>query len=131
MLARQRGGQQKLAMELGQSKAWMSQLIGVKPQRPVSERTARALEAKIELPPNWLDQDHQEQPRPSVPLAAISLKEALGLVAVFATGEIVRPLAKAKFAHVCGLLYERHRQPGGVTAEYVQDLLTLAGDDGV
>jgi hypothetical protein len=40
-------------------------------------------------------------------------------------------MRKAKFAQVCGLLYERHGQPGGITNEYVQDLLSLAGEDGV
>ena len=131
MLAQQRGGQLKLSQEIGQSKAWMSQLVGRKPQRPISERTARSLESKLDLPPSWLDQDHQGKVSPKAPSITLSLKEALGLVAVSAAGQLVRPIHKAKFAQICGLLYERHGQGGGITTEYVQDLLSLAGEDGV
>lgn len=50
------GSHAALAKRLGKSKGWVSQLIGVNPTTPVSERIARDVEEKLGLTEGVLDQ---------------------------------------------------------------------------
>lgn len=55
-LAGQYGGNTKLGRALGYSNgAYLTQLIGKRPRRSISETTARRVEMKLRLPPGWLD----------------------------------------------------------------------------
>src|SRR4051794_21637690 len=57
-LAKHHGGQSQLAVKLGFTKAWLSQLIGKTTHCEVSEKTARKIEAVLSVEPGWLDREH-------------------------------------------------------------------------
>lgn len=58
-LANQWGGNTQLALRLGYSSgSFISQIIGPHPTRKITEEKARDMEAKLELPPRWLDLPH-------------------------------------------------------------------------
>ena len=54
-LAREYKEDKKLAAKCGYSAAYMNHLIGKNPSRMITERTARSIEAKLNLPAGWLD----------------------------------------------------------------------------
>jgi len=56
LLADQRGGRKQLGAALGYSNgSYISQLLGTPPKRPLTETTARSIEAKLKLPSGWMD----------------------------------------------------------------------------
>jgi hypothetical protein len=59
-LAAKYGGQTELAKKVGKSKAWISQLIGKNPKRPVGDVAASKIEKKLGLPEGWLDSTHKK-----------------------------------------------------------------------
>lgn len=63
-LMRTWGGPSSLAKKLGHSNgSYLAQLAGPHPSREVSERVAREMESKLGLPTNWLDAEHNGNPR--------------------------------------------------------------------
>lgn len=58
-LIAQHGGASALSRKLGYTNpSFLSQMVGPKPLRKVSEKTARSFEAKLGMPTGWLDTKH-------------------------------------------------------------------------
>jgi hypothetical protein len=51
----QAGGWAGLGRRLGVSRAYLVNIAGPNPTRPISEKTARTFEAMLRLPDGWLD----------------------------------------------------------------------------
>lgn len=129
------GGPSALAKKLGYSNAtFISQMIGPKPIRPLSEKTCRKIETALELPPMWMDQDH-EAPK------GLEVREPAAPYTVTRTGldtELLRkvaqavedagiPFAAAKFGDVVTMVYEDAISKGGaIDPQYVVRVLRLA-----
>ncbi len=131
-LIQQHEGPAALARRLGyRNAAFLVQMAGPNPSRPVTERTAREFEAKLGLPSGWFDHVKGAMPPgapDAVPSAAIDselVAEVLRLVAEGCETAGVT-LAHAKFADVVALLYtealEERRLP---RPEHVQRLVNL------
>jgi hypothetical protein len=129
-LVRQHDGPAALARRLGyRSAAFIVQMAGPHPTRPVSERTARGVEEKLGLPAGWLDRpDAAPAPAPPAGKATVDsalVTDVLRLVAESCEAMGVT-LTHAKFADVVSLLYtdavEEQRLP---RAEHVQRLVKL------
>ena len=58
MLAAQRAENKELATELGWSESQLSQLIGPKPARNVTEAVATHVEHRLGLAAGWMSEDH-------------------------------------------------------------------------
>src|SRR5256885_11273821 len=128
-LIQQHDGPAALARRLGyRNGAFLVQMAGPNPTRPVTERTARGFEQKLGLPAGWLDR--AESPplaaaTQSGPVDSALVTEVLRLVAESCETMGVT-LAHARFADVVALLYteaiEEQRLP---RAEHVQRLVNL------
>ena len=131
-LIRQHDGPAALARRLGyRNGAFLVQMAGPNPSRPVSERTARAFEAKLGLPTGWFDDAQRAASTPSAlgdppaPIDSALLTETLRLLAESCAAMGIT-LAPARFADVVALLYteaaEERRLP---RPEHVQRLVNL------
>lgn len=128
------GGPSALAKKLGYSNAtFISQMIGPKPIRPLSEKTCRKIETALDLPPLWMDEDHETK--------ALEVREPAATYTVTRTGldtELLRrvaqaiedagvPFAAAKFGDVVTMVYEDAISKGGaIDPQYVVRVLRLA-----
>ena len=59
-LADRYGGATNLAVKLGQSKSWISQLIGRNSSRQLGDSAARNIEKILGLSVGWLDSTHRK-----------------------------------------------------------------------
>src|SRR5213595_2263992 len=84
-LIQQHDGPAALARRLGyRNAAFLVQMGGPNPSRPVTERTARDFEQKLGLPAGWLDRVEAAPPAavpPSGPVDSALVTEVLRLVA--------------------------------------------------
>src|SRR5438105_2529020 len=108
-LIHQHDGPAALARRLGyRNAAFLVQMAGPNPSRPVTERTARDFEDKLGLPAGWLDRTVPSAPvageAPSRPIDSALVTEVLRLVAESCETMGVT-LAHARFADVVALLY--------------------------
>lgn len=72
-LIEQHQGPNNLAAAVGYTNAsFLVQMAGPHPTRPITERTARKIEAALSLPPMWLDSAHAGTPsaQPAAPPSA-------------------------------------------------------------
>jgi len=120
------GGQTVVARKLGKTKGWISQLVGERPDREITERTARSIEQALGLDDLSLDQE-------SVQLEAIPPIEAsLTLSASLAVlGELVAvdervQVSEEKFVELCRILYRQAGTGFPATRAYIEALVQLA-----
>jgi hypothetical protein len=110
ILIQQHDGPAAMARRLGyRNAAFLVQMAGPNPTRPVSERTARGFEEKLGLPPGWLDRAAPPSaplPAPAAPppIDSALVTQVLRLVAESCEAMGVT-LAHARFADVVALLY--------------------------
>lgn len=121
-LIRQRRGPTRLAQELGyKNGSFLSQIAGPRPIKDISEKTARHIEGKLQLPEGYLDRGD-----------AISVAGALDeRMLVEATREVYNRAQELgmdadKVAHAVSLVYIAARTTGTVDPHFVQQLLQLA-----
>jgi hypothetical protein len=133
-LIRRHEGPAALARRLGyRNAAFLVQMAGPNPSRPITERTARGFEEKLGLPAGWFDRDAAPAPPSTAaaaapaaaPIDSVLVTEVLRLVAESCeTMGITLP--HARFADVVALLYteavEEQRLP---RPEHVQRLVNL------
>lgn len=120
-LSRQWGGPTSLAKKLGHSNgSYLAQLIGPRPSREVSEKTAREIEAKLGLPLGWLDQGQPENAQPNDE----QLAECVKAVATCLRDAGLRPGPDA-YSQVVALVYDRVRLTGRVDEQYIKKLVGL------
>lgn len=122
-LIEQWNGPAALAGKLGYANAsFLVQMAGPHPNREVTEKTARKIEAALGLPPNWLDGKPDARPAPGVDTNAVA--EIIRLVGHTAEEMGVR-LANSKLADLVALVYADAQTNKTLRIEYLQQLLRL------
>jgi uncharacterized membrane protein len=117
--------QNDVAKILGWTPSYLSQLIGPNPTRPVSEKTARSIEAKLKLATGLLD---SEAPPPELRGAVSADLLDNVMVAVDTAMEIAGwKLSDEKYRALVSHLYKAHIKRGAtqVDREEVDTLLRL------
>lgn len=124
-LAAQWGGPVSLAQRVGYSNAsYLVQMIGPNPTRPITEKTARKIEEKLELPRGWLDNETDiSQNLPAV--IEDILVDVVRLAGTIAEDAGVR-LNPAKFAEVVALIYQDAQRRGTIDEDLARRLIHLA-----
>lgn len=118
------GGASSLAKKLTHSgPSYLSQMLtGV---RPITEKTARQIETRLELPRGWLDQDHSASDH-----AAQDIDQALITKVIVAVGTALEANGKhvtpARFADMVALVYTTATKNGEVDSALVQQVVKLA-----
>lgn len=129
-LIAQWGGPTNLAKKLGYGgPSYLLQMVSLKPVRPLTEKTARKIETKLDLPPGWLDADHQGgssgEPAQSVQLDQELLSQVVLAIGAAADKAGVK-LSHAKFADVVVLVYEDALKSHRVDEQMIGRVLRLA-----
>lgn len=76
LLAKEKGGQARLAEMLGMSLSYLGQIIGKNPVKGIGDAIARRVEKELELPHGWMDQAHSlSTMEPEIFLRAVRLVE--------------------------------------------------------
>lgn len=120
ILLAQWGGLTNLARKLHYSgPSYISQLLSG--NRPFTEKTARAIEARLDLPASWLDRPHQVTSDIDPDLLASVLATITASLAHKGTPAA----APRQLSEVVTLVYEQAQQSGTVDEAYVSRLLGL------
>ncbi len=126
-LIAQWGGGEALAKKLGYANpSYLSQMSTG--YRPISEKTARKLEAKLALPVGWLDREHAtESPKPPQPekVDASLFAKVVVLVGAQMSEQGVQ-LTVAKFEEVVAFVYELAANTGKADEALVRRVLKMA-----
>lgn len=130
-VAGQWGGVTGLAKKLGyEGPSYLSQMIGPKHSRPISERTARSIEHAVGLPTGWLDGAHKELTEVEVDHAPIAISEPLfaqvAAVLQSALNEAGASLSAEKAHAIFTRVYAEAQKSGTVDSELIRDLIALA-----
>lgn len=121
-LMEQWGGPTSLAAKLGHSNgSYMAQLAGPHPSRDVSEKVAREIERKLDLPSGYMDKTHRG---PSGKPDTETLIEVVALVRDLLDVNSVK-CPKEKFTEMVNLVYERTQETGQQQSEYARRLIQL------
>lgn len=117
-------GPTKLAKKLNYSgPSYLSQLVG--PNKPITEKTARQIEAALNLPDRWMDADYT---LPDPPRTDTALIQEVMLSVGTALGDTVLP--PPRLAGFVSLVYEHATEHGGhVDEEFTHTLAKLITDD--
>lgn len=116
LLLHQWGGPSSLAKRLGQSgPSYLSQMANG--HRPITEKTARKIEAAVDLPTGWLDQEHEGNhvAKPAV-IDPNLVTQVITLLGALAEEERLS-LGPAKFADAVAIVYEDAVSNGGQVNE--------------
>lgn len=120
-LIREWRGPTSLARKLGHSNgSYLAQLIGPNPSREISEKVARGIEAKLNLPLGWLDRETPERP----PIDDSVLAHCVRAVAAAVQDSPVK-VSPEKFAELVTLAYEHHAATGTCDEGYINRLMRL------
>ena len=121
-LMKQWGGPTSLAHKLGHSNgSYLAQLAGPHPTREVSEKVAREIESRLQLPDQWMD--HRHKVDPGQPDTAL-LIEVVAVAKDSLDAEGVK-VTKIKFTELVALSYEHAIEAGSIDAAYVRRLVKL------
>lgn len=124
-LIREWHGPTSLAKKLGHSSgSYLAQLAGPNPSRDISERTAREIESKLDLPSGWMDRENANNLHPSRSLDEAGISDAVRLVSSCLRDAGLRPDPE-KTAMLVTLVYERRVDTGAVDESYVKRLIKL------
>lgn len=120
VIVAQWNGATNLSKKLGHSgPSYISQLLGG--NRPLTEKTARAIEAKLDLPLGWLDREHDG----ATPHFDRDLFAAV-LAAVLETlDDQGSPATPRQISEIANLAYEDAARSGAVNADYIKILVGL------
>ncbi len=125
-LIKQWEGPTNLAKKLHYSgPSYLSQLIG--PHKPVTEKTARFIEKTLDLPPGWLDADHNHN-SPSAKVDT-SLVGRVMLSVGAALEDAGMRLSPARMADLVSFVYECASERGGVDDDLIKRLIKLIKGD--
>lgn len=121
-LMQQWGGPTSLAKKLGHSNgSYIAQLAGPHPTRDVSEKVAREIEHKLQLPDAWMDRPHRGEPgQPETGL----LIDVVAAVKDMIDSEGIK-MTKSNLADMVDLVYERSSEAGAVDLAYLRRLIKL------
>jgi hypothetical protein len=111
-------GATNLARRLGYtSPSFLSQLVGPRHNRQITEKVARHVEDRLSLPLGWLDKPHRET---GTPLTEDQISEVVEFV-----GQVVQDMKAApsprQFAELVALVHEK----GGMDERFTRRLVTL------
>lgn len=121
-LMTQWGGPTSLAKKLGHSNgSYVAQLVGPNPSREISEKVARDMEGKLNLPIGWLDQEHAGNGR-QVDDAALS---ACVRAVAAALRDVDHNPSPDIYANLVSLAYEHAKLTGRVDEPFIQKLIGL------
>lgn len=121
-LMTQWGGPTSLAKKLGHSNgSYVAQLVGPNPSREISEKVARDMEGKLNLPIGWLDQEHAGNGR-QVDDAALS---ACVRAVAAALRDADHNPSPDVYANLVSLAYEHAKLTGRVDEPFIQKLIGL------
>lgn len=121
-LMKQWGGSTSLAKKLGHSNgSYLAQLAGPHPTRDLSEKTARDIERRLQLPDGWMDHWHKGTPGQPDTGALIDIIAAVRDV-LEAEGVKAQ---RAKVEEIVTLVYERLQEEGSVNADFLRRLVKL------
>jgi len=117
------GGPTSLAKKLGHSNgSYIAQLAGPNPSREVSEKVAREIEKKLQLPAGWMDAKQTLKPGASVD------DETLGQCVAAVAGAIrdagKRPDPEA-YGTLVSLVYEHTKLTGRIDEPFILKLIGL------
>jgi hypothetical protein len=116
------GGPTSLSRKLGHSNgSYIAQIAGPNPSRQISEKVAREIEAKLELPLGWMDQEHAPVPDA---LDDQGLTECVTAVATVLRDTSLRP-TPAAYAQLVSLAYDRFKLTGRIDEPFLQRLVSL------
>lgn len=122
VLMTQWGGPTSLAKKLGHSNgSYIAQLAGPNPSREISEKVAREIESKLQLPIGWLD-SKQNSKGTSVDDAALS--ECVRAVAAALRDGNLRPDPET-YGTLVSLVYEHMKLTGRIDEPYILKLIGL------
>lgn len=126
-LIEQWGGPTTLAKRLGHaSGSYLAQLAGPNPSREVNEKVARSIEQALDLPANWLDQQHNGNGSNSA-----SRKRDVDVTMVSRVIELAsaalgkHQVAASTLAELVALVYEHAQGHGAIDERYLQRLVNL------
>lgn len=120
-LLTQWGGPTSLAKKLGHSNgSYIAQLVGPHPSREVSEKVAREIEGKLNLPIGWLD---KEQTAPTV-LDDQVLSDCVRACAAAIRDAGLKP-DPDRYAILVGLAYDYLRLTGRMDEAHLNKLVRL------
>lgn len=127
LLVEQWGGPTTLAKKLQLSgPSYLSQLVGG--NRPLTEKTARTWEAKLDLSIGWFDTDHAEEVARADDVSQPLISKAIMAVGA-ALEDAQTTVNSRKFAELVSLVYEQAKRNGGVDEGYVNRLIRLLGKE--
>lgn len=116
------GGPTSMAKKLGHTNgSYLAQLAGPRPSREISEKVAREIESKLSLPANWLDSEHDGNPRQ---LDDEALGACVRAVAAAVRDAKVQP-SPDMYADLVALVYEHAKLRGQVEEQFVNKIVRL------
>lgn len=122
-LIEQWGGPKPLSQKLDYNNAsFLVQMAGPHPTREITEKTARRIESKLDLPPGWMDKT--PGPTETGHVDNELVYAAIRLTAAVAEDLGLR-LTPTKLADVITLVYADAEAAGAVRELYVRQLLQL------
>lgn len=128
-LIAQWGGPTALAKKLGYGgPSYLTQMVSARPNRPLTEKTARKIERQLKLPEGSMDQDPSgSSPEPAAPVSLDTelLSKVVTAIGTAATKLGVR-LAPEKFADVVTLMYEDAVEKHHIDEQKIKRILGLA-----
>ena len=114
------GGPTSLAKKLGHSNgSYLAQLIGPHPSRDISEKVAREIESKLNLPTNWLDGEHASA-------RAVDNDVLVACVRAVSAAAIGKNLSPDTVAEIVGMVYEQAKLTGRIDEPFISRLLRIA-----
>ena len=124
-------GPTNLAKKLGYGgPSYLLQMVGASAQRPITEKTARKIEQKLQLQRGYLDHDHEGAGSLTEPAQAVALDQEMLSKAVStitaAVDKAKMNLSPAKFADVVVLVYEDAVKTNRVDEQLIDRALRLA-----
>lgn len=120
-------GPANLAAKLGYKTAsFLVQMTGPRPVREVSERTARQVEARLGLPPGWLDQQASSAPSgaPRQKLDERLLARVMQAISAVLE-DSAATLRSDQLSSVTVLAYEHAALAGTIDEDYIKRLVEL------
>jgi len=116
-----RGGPTSAARLLGYANgAFLVQMCGPNPTRPVTEKTARAIERTLGLKTGYLDQLHTDEP---VIKVSADLVHKVAHMVQSVQSELQVTLPPGKFADVVTLVYDNAKATGEPQRDFVATLI--------
>ena len=119
-----KGGGTKVAALLGyRSPSFLSQQIGPKPTREITEKSAREYETKLDLPAGTLDREEPVE-APSAPANVALVSDVIRMLGTVLADENVT-LPPQRFADVAVLAFEDAAERGKPREGHIRSLVRL------